>query len=126
MSMGVSSEERVASVTVAARRGARLDGLPPDQASATTLAWKQRNALVCVRHRIDAGGRTRYTKGELLIERAKPRSDRFMGVNIDDNERPLQGVGRAARARWDPRLKLWRTQRCVARPHRLYDRIVGQ
>ena len=92
-------------MTVAACRRVRLDGLPPDRAGARRLARKNGNALVGVRHRADAGGRIRYTTVELLIERApiKPRSDRVEGVKVDDNERSLQAVARAAGARWDPK-----------------------
>ena len=105
-----------------------LKKLAPDQAGAKKLAQKYGDALVCVRHRTDPGGRIRYTTVELLVERApiKPRIDRIVGVKIEYNERALQAAVRAAGARWDPQSKLWRMPRRVAGVLRLHDRIVDQ
>lgn len=105
-----------------------LKKLAPDQAGAKKLAQKYGDALVCVRHRTDPGGGTRYTTVELLVERVpiKPRTDRVVGVKIDFHERALQAVVRAAGARWDPQAKLWRMPRRVAGTLRLHERIVDK
>jgi len=90
-----------------------LKKLAPSQPGAKKLAQKYGDALVCVRHRTDAIGRTRFTTVELLVERVpiKPRTDRIVGVKIDYNERALRALARAAGASWDPKARLWRMPR---------------
>ncbi|WP_284620682.1 hypothetical protein [Aquabacterium humicola] len=85
-------------------------------------------ALICVRHRVDAKGDFRYTTVELLVDKVaiRPRNDKVVGVRVGLNERSLQTVIRAAGGVWDHKAKLWRIPRRVAGILRLVDRIADK
>jgi len=74
----------------------------PNSPGALKLARQHGAALVCARHRTDARGDTRCTTVELLVDQApaQARVGRAVDIRIGLNERPLQGVVRAAGARW--------------------------
>lgn len=92
---------------------------------AIRLARQFGDALVCVRHRVDAKGKYRYTTVELLVERAPitPRVEAMVGVKIGPSERSLQQLVRAAGATWDYKSKLWRMPKRVAGILRLSSRV---
>ena len=92
---------------------------------ALKLARQFGASLVCVRHRVDATAKFRYTTVELLVEKAeiRPRTEAVVGVRVGPNERSLQSVVRAAGAVWDHKAKLWRMPRRLVGILRLTDRI---
>jgi hypothetical protein len=93
---------------------------------AITLAREFGDALVCVRHRIDAEARFRYTTVELLIEKAemRPRQVKMVNIRVHPKEYGLRNVVRAAGALWDSKIGLWRIPKRVATVLHLTARIV--
>jgi hypothetical protein len=93
---------------------------------AITLAREFGDALVCVRHRVDAEARFRYTTVELLIEKAemRPRQVKMVNIRVHSKEYGLRNVVRAAGAVWDSKVGLWRIPKRVATVLRLTARIV--
>lgn len=77
---------------------------------ALKLARRYGGALICVRHRTDASGRTRFTTVELLVESAEiqTRSDREVAVRVNYSEKALRQAVRDAGGRWDPVYEGWR------------------
>ncbi len=100
--------------------------LPITSKGAIKLARQFGETLVCVRHRIDAGGAFRYTTVELLVDKApiRTRVETMVSVRIAANEASLQQVVRAAGAKWDFSTRLWRMPRRLAGILRLTHRIV--
>jgi len=100
------------STNVPASEAARLrvvKKLPPHAKGALKLAQQFGEALMCVRHRVDAKAQFRYTTVELLVDKAaiRPRKESIVGVRIGPDEYALQKVVKAAGARWDPDRKVW-------------------
>jgi hypothetical protein len=93
---------------------------------AIKLAQQFGDALVCVRHRVDAGARFRYTTVELLVETVEmqPRQSRMVRIKVHPNEYGLRTVVRAAGAVCDSRTGLWHMPKRVATVLRLSSRIV--
>ena len=89
------------------------------------LARQFGETLVCVRHRVDAKAEHRYTTVELLVDKApiRPRIETVVGVRIEQSERSLQAVVKAAGATWDHKTKLWLMPKRLAGILRLADRI---
>ena len=100
--------------------------LAPTSRGALKLAARYGDALVCVRHRCDDAGKTRYTTVELVVDAAPmpPRSEVMVGLRIGLAERHLQALVRSAGATWDYQARLWRVSRRVAGILKLMDRIV--
>ena len=99
--------------------------LAPTSRGAIRLAERFGKTLLCVRHRVDAKTKVRFTTVELLVGRApiKVRSQKYVDVQIDWNEQSLREVVKAAGARWDGNAKVWRMPRRLAGILRLTDRI---
>ena len=103
--------------------------LSPKQLGARKLALRYGNALVCVRHRHDAEGRTRYTTVELLVEhtpiqRRKP-DDQLLAVRLDPDVPEIRRHVIAAGGQWDPQIRAWWLTRAAARRLRLLRQVVG-
>lgn len=100
--------------------------LPPGSKGALKLAQQFGPALVCVRHRVDAQARHRYTTVELLVEktpiRARPQAT--VAVRIEGHEKGLQQVVKAAGARWDGRERVWRMPKRLVGILRLSNRLL--
>ena len=99
--------------------------LAPSSRGAIKLAEQFGNTLICVRHRVDAEAKFRFTTVELLVGRApiKVKSQKYVDVQIDWNEVSLRQVVKAAGARWDGKAKVWRMPRRLVGILRLTDRI---
>lgn len=109
--------------------------LSPEKPGAIKLAHRHGDALVCVRHRLDASGQTRVTTIELIVDQAavqarkrpvpeaEPPSAPVVGVQIAWHEKPLQQAAKGAGATWDAAARLWRMPESVARALELADRI---
>jgi membrane-bound inhibitor of C-type lysozyme len=99
--------------------------LAPTSRGAIRLAERFGETLICVRHRVDAKAKYRFTTVELLVERApiKVRSEKLVAVQVDWDELSLQQVVRAAGARWDGKARVWRMPRRLAGILRLTERI---
>lgn len=93
---------------------------------AIKLAQQFGDSLVCVRHRIDAEARFRYTTVELLVEKAemRPRQSKIVNIRVNPSEYGLRTVVRAAGAVWDGKVGLWRIPKRVATVLHLTGRIV--
>ena len=102
--------------------------LEPTSRGAIKLADQFGESLICVRHRIDAKAKVRYTTVELVVARAaiKVRSEKLVGVRIDWDEDALQRMVRVAGARWDGRAKLWRMPKRLAGILRLAHRVEAE
>lgn len=102
--------------------------LTPAARGALKLAQRYGAALVCVRDRISADGRTRYTIVELRVDSSPIAvwEGRDVGVRIGPFERHLRAAVQAAGARWDPGSKLWRMPRRVATLLRWVGRIADR
>lgn len=100
--------------------------LSPAQPGAIKLARRYGQQLVCVRHRLDPTGNTRFTTVELVVEQAPigVKPDQMVGVQIGYREGHLQSLVRAAGATWDREAKLWRMPLKIARLLQLRERIV--
>lgn len=99
--------------------------LAPSSRGAIRLAEQFGGALLCVRHRVDAKARFRFTTVELLVSRApiKPKAQNLVAVRIDWDDEALQRVARSAGAKWDGRARVWRMTKRLAGILRLSNRI---
>jgi hypothetical protein len=99
--------------------------LAPSSRGAIKLAEQFGETLICVRHRVDAKAKFRFTTVELLVGRAaiKVKSQKFVNVQVDWNEQSLRQVVKEAGARWDANAKVWRMPKRLAGILRLTDRI---
>lgn len=110
--------------------------LSPEKPGAIKLAHRYGDALVCVRHRLDASGQTRVTTIELIVEQAAVQARKraapdaaarsvpvVVGVQIAWDEKPLQQAAKGAGATWDAAARMWRMPESVARALGLADRI---
>ncbi|MGY4828223.1 hypothetical protein ACVNIS_06575 [Sphaerotilaceae bacterium SBD11-9] len=103
--------------------------LSTKQPGARKLALRYGPALVCVRHRHDADGRTRYTTVELLVEqtpiqRRKP-DNQPVGVRLDPKDAESRRRIIAAGGQWDQEIHAWWLTRAAARRLRLLRRVVA-
>ncbi|MBI5721277.1 MAG: hypothetical protein HZC37_26705 [Burkholderiales bacterium] len=99
--------------------------LDPSSRGAIKLAQHFGETLICVRHRVDAKAKFRYTTVELLVGRApiKVRSQKYVSVRIDWNEQSLRQLVKDAGARWDADGKVWRMPKRLAGILRLAHRV---
>ena len=114
-----SSSEKVGQMRVVKK-------LAPTSRGAIKLAEQFGKTLICVRHRVDAEAKFRFTTVELLVGRAPitVKSQKFVDVQIDWNEVSLRQIVKEAGARWDGKAKVWRMPRRLVGILRLTDRIV--
>ena len=100
--------------------------LAPTSRGAIKLAEQFGKTLVCVRHRVDAEAKFRFTTVELLVGRApiKVKSQKYVDVQIDWNEVSLRQIVKEAGARWDGKARVWRMPRRLVGILRLTDRII--
>ncbi len=105
-----------------------LRKLAPASRGACKLARRYGEALVCVRHRVDAQARLRYTTVELLVEVApiQARSERVVGLRVGARERDVQAMLRAAGGHWDAAARVWRLPSRVVGLLKLGDRVVDE
>ena len=101
------------------------DAYAPSSRGAIKLAQRFGETLICVRHRVDAEAKIRFTTVELLVDRAPitPKPQKFVSVQIDWNEQTLRRLVKEAGARWDGSAKVWRMPRRLAGILRLTRRI---
>ena len=99
--------------------------LAPNSRGAIRLAEKFGETLVCVRHRVDAKAKFRFTTVELLVDRTpiKPKSQKLVSVQIDWTEQTLRRLVKDAGARWDPTARVWRMPKRRAGILRLAHRV---
>lgn len=99
--------------------------LDPSNRGAIKLAEQFGETLICVRHRVDAKAKFRFTTVELLVGRApiKVRSQKLVSVQVDWNEQSLRRIVKEAGARWDGNAKVWLMPKRLAGILRLTDRI---
>ena len=101
--------------------------LRPAQPGTLKLQRRYGDALLCVRYREDAGGTTRYTTVELVVDTAPVQrrlTDRtIVGVQIAWGEATLSARAKALGAKWDSSARLWRMTFKAARHLELTDRI---
>ena len=100
--------------------------LDPSNRGAIKLAQQFGANLVCVRHRIDAEARFRFTTVELLVDKSEmqPRQPQLVNIRVNPREFGLRSVVRAAGARWDSKIGLWCMPKRVVTVLRLTGRIV--
>jgi hypothetical protein len=100
--------------------------LPPHARGAIGLAQQFGDALVCVRHRVDAAARFRYTTVELLIGKApiRPRTQKMAEIRLGPEEAALHAMVKAAGARWDSQRRTWHLPRRPVGILRLSDRLL--
>ncbi|MET0333157.1 MAG: hypothetical protein ABW190_02720 [Rhizobacter sp.] len=105
-----------------------LKKMAPYRPGTQKLSSRFGHALVCVRHREDAQGLTRYITVELVIQqspiqRRKPEHELLL-VRLDPG-RPHQATQViAAGGEWDPQLQAWRLTRRATRQLQLLDRVI--
>ena len=99
--------------------------LSPSDRGAIKLTEQFGETLLCVRHRVDAEAKTRFTTVELLVGRApiKVKSQKYVSVQIDWTEQSLRKIVKEAGAKWDGKEKVWLMPRRMAGILRLTDRI---
>ena len=99
--------------------------LAPTNRGAIRLSEQFGKSLICVRHRVDAKAKIRFTTVELLVGKApiKARSERLVEVKIDWNEQSLREIVKQAGAKWDGKGRVWRMPRRLAGILRLTDRL---
>jgi hypothetical protein len=90
--------------------------LPPGVPGTLKHVRKWGEALVCVRHRHDSEGKTRYTTVELVVEQApiQMHTKRHVTVRLDPHDIQTRSMVLAAGGRWNPTTRLWRVPRDVA------------
>jgi hypothetical protein len=84
--------------------------LSPSDRGAIKLAEQFGETLLCVRHRVDAKAKVRFTTVELLVGKAfiRTKQETLVGVRIDWEEQSLLSVARGAGAKWDGKDRVWR------------------
>ena len=99
--------------------------LSPTNRGAIKLHEQFKQALICVRHRVDAKAKTRFTTVELLVASAviKTGSEKMVAVKIDWKEQSLREIVKQAGAKWDGKERVWRMPRRLAGILRLVDRV---
>ena len=102
--------------------------IPPQGPGARKLSLRFGQALVCVRHREDAQGATRYITVELVvqqspIQRRKPDQE-VLFVRLDPGRPNVIKKVTAAGGSWNPELQAWRLTRKTARQLQLLSRAL--
>ena len=100
--------------------------IAPTQNGAKRFALRYGHELVCVRHRLNAAGTTRYTTIELLVETTPVvrAGTRMVALRLGPGEKSTRSLLMACGAQWDKTQKLWFVARQVAKTLGLTDRIV--
>lgn len=85
--------------------------LGPTSRGAIKLADQFGRSLICVRHRVDAHARIRFTTVELLVAQApikpRPTSQKLVAVQINWEDQALRQIVKAAGGRWDSGSRTW-------------------
>ena len=112
--------------SAAQRRWRVAKKLLPGQPGTMKLTRKHGERLVCVRCRVDAQTKLRYTTVELIVESAPivRRADRIVGVRVRFGETTLQKQVKDQGAKWDQPAKVWRMPYRAAVKLGLENRIV--
>ena len=99
--------------------------LAPTSRGAIKLHEQFGETMICVRHRVDANAKIRFTTVELLVGSApiKTRSEQLVEVKIDWEEQSLREIVKRAGAKWDGKARVWRMPRRLAGILRLTDRL---
>jgi len=102
--------------------------LAPANRGAIKLREQFGETLICVRHRVDAKAKTRFTTVELLVGQApiKVRSEQLVEVKINWEEQSLREIVKQAGAKWDGKARVWRMPRRLAGILRLTKRVEKQ
>ena len=111
--------------------------LKPGDAGTRKLAARFGDKLVCVRYRLDAAHRVRYTTVEVIVDQAPiarpkarppsssvPDRNPMVGVRIFYREEALREKAKVEGAIWRPRQKMWEMPLQTARRLGLANRIV--
>jgi hypothetical protein len=100
--------------------------LLPGQPGTLKLGRRFGDALLCVRYRLDAQARRRYTTVELIVDHGPmaPRPDRLVGVRIRFEEAELRNQVKQHGAVWDRNAGVWRMPYRTASGLGLKARIV--
>jgi hypothetical protein len=88
--------------------------LKPGQAGTRALQRRYGPALVCVRYRKGAGGNTRFTTVELVVDHGPPRRQPLVRVEIRFDDPDTRRQALALGAEWDATQKTWRMPRRTA------------
>jgi hypothetical protein len=110
------------------RRTARVvKTLAPDDRGAIELSKTYGDALICVRHRVDARGKVRLVTVELLVNRQliQPRKRALLWVRTAPHEKALHALIQTAGGRWDGERRLWRLSSRTVSILNLRDRVVN-
>lgn len=104
--------------------------IAPAQPGARKLSLRYGRALVCVRHRHDPEGKTRYTTVELVVEqtpivRRRPRPA-LLCVRLDSHAAELRRQLMAEGGQWDPEIRAWWVNRETVKRLRLMDLVVSE
>jgi hypothetical protein len=97
-----------------------------DQHGAKRHSARHGPDLICVRHRVDTVARIRYVTVELVVDvlPVALRETQEVAVQMGTTDRETRVMLMSCKARWDPRHKVWRMPRSVARTLRVLHRIV--
>lgn len=103
--------------------------IAPQRPGARKLAQRYGSALVCVRHREDPGGTTRYTTVELVVDstpitRRRPDNE-LLAIRPDPHNQQVRDDIISARGQWDSTLRAWWLTRKEARRLNLISRTVA-
>jgi hypothetical protein len=102
----------------------------PNQPGAIKLARRYGSSLVCVRYRESMDGAIRFITIELLVDQVpvikkKPDAE-IVAIQLNGNELELRQHLMASGAQWDPRARVWRIPRGLARRLRLMNRVTAK
>jgi hypothetical protein len=91
--------------------------IPPGRDGAKRFSLRYGEQLVCVRHRLDPSGTTRYTTVELLVEQTPvvPAGTRLVALRPDPGDKYTRSVLLACGALWDKTSKVWLAPRKIAK-----------
>ena len=101
--------------------------IAPGKDGAKRFSLRYGEQLVCVRHRFDQDGNTRYTTVELLIETTPVvrTGDREVELRLGSTEKTTRSLLLACGGRWDAGRRHWIVARKVAKSLGLLDRVVA-
>jgi len=102
--------------------------LAPGSPGAQKLALRYGADLVCVRHRVDAGGRQRITTVELVVDvseiRSRGRAEPELALRLAMGEQALRASIQQAGGRWDAAARVWWLRRSQVLALGLKGRVV--
>ena len=100
--------------------------IAPGRDGAKRFALRYGDQLVCVRHRIDPSGDTRYTTVELLVDTTPVvrAGDRLVSLRLRPGEKSTRSLLMACGGQWDSSARHWLVARKVAKDLGLLDRVV--